>query len=324
MLTVGLLLTTACDRPPRPSVSHNSEPRLPVSPAFHRDQPTQPPIGGKSPRTQPTPPAEKSATSPHHLPARPLKRIAHPIKPAGHQGQPTTQRQSQSPKQDWHTTDFGTLVALGETNSNANGNGMTDGCWPTLLANMINDFQVTPLSGVHLGSSAGVISIRSPGYPYTDQPAASECLDEQVIAHQPDLLVLAYGSSDARSGTPVSLFQQELASLIDRVRQSGDPIIVLLGPHYIKNFSQEGPHWSFADPLVLRRYNEATRKVADQKNCLFVDVLEATDQADWMVHNDGVHQNHLAHRVVANRIFEILAQNCSCLVRQPPGNRGPR
>ena len=32
-----------------------------------------------------------------------------------------------------------------------------------------------------------------------------------------------------------------------------------------------------------------------------------------MVHYDGVHQNDLGHRIVANRVFEVLAQNCSCL-----------
>ena len=35
-----------------------------------------------------------------------------------------------------------------------------------------------------------------------------------------------------------------------------------------------------------------------------------------MVHYDGVHRMTLDTRVVANRIFEVLAQNCSCLVKK--------
>ena len=31
---------------------------------------------------------------------------------------------------------------------------------------------------------------------------------------------------------------------------------------------------------------------------------------------DGVHQNDLGHRLVANRIFEVLAQSCSCLAKK--------
>ena len=32
-----------------------------------------------------------------------------------------------------------------------------------------------------------------------------------------------------------------------------------------------------------------------------------------MVHHDGVHANDLGHLVVANKIFEVLAQHCSGL-----------
>ena len=35
-----------------------------------------------------------------------------------------------------------------------------------------------------------------------------------------------------------------------------------------------------------------------------------------MVHYDGVHQNDLDHRIVANRIFDVLAQNCSGLAKK--------
>jgi lysophospholipase L1-like esterase len=49
---------------------------------------------------------------------------------------------------------------------------------------------------------------------------------------------------------------------------------------------------------------------------LFVDVLAANRHTDWMVHYDGVHANDLGHRIIANRIFEVLAQNCSGLARR--------
>ena len=43
--------------------------------------------------------------------------------------------------------------------------------------------------------------------------------------------------------------------------------------------------------------------------------LGAYAGAGWMVHYDGCHANDLGHRIVANRIFEVLAQNCSGLAR---------
>ncbi len=47
-----------------------------------------------------------------------------------------------------------------------------------------------------------------------------------------------------------------------------------------------------------------------------VDLLTANGETEWMVHYDGIHANDLGHRVVANRIFEVLAQNCSGLAKK--------
>ena len=51
--------------------------------------------------------------------------------------------------------------------------------------------------------------------------------------------------------------------------------------------------------------------IARAKQCLFVDVLAACDDAPWLVHFDGVHANDIGHLVVSNRIFETLVQNGS-------------
>ena len=46
------------------------------------------------------------------------------------------------------------------------------------------------------------------------------------------------------------------------------------------------------------------------------DLLDAYKETHWMIHYDGVHANDLGHRIVANRIFEVLAQHCSCLAKK--------
>ena len=35
-----------------------------------------------------------------------------------------------------------------------------------------------------------------------------------------------------------------------------------------------------------------------------------------MIHEDQVHANDLGHRIVAHRVFEVLAQSCSALAKQ--------
>jgi hypothetical protein len=42
-------------------------------------------------------------------------------------------------------------------------------------------------------------------------------------------------------------------------------------------------------------------------------LLSTYAQADWLVHRDDIHATDLGHRVVANKIFEVLATNCSGL-----------
>jgi lysophospholipase L1-like esterase len=166
------------------------------------------------------------------------------------------------------------------------------------------------------GIGANVISTNSPAYDYSGKPAANERLDKHVIAHQPDLLIISYGLNDARGGTPIALFKEELTHLIHRVREQINPLIVLLGPYYMTNFNKGKPKWNHADLPLFIRYNEAIGQVAASEECLFIDILSANGETDWMVHYDGVHANDLGHRIIANQIFEVLAQHCSGLAKK--------
>ena len=208
------------------------------------------------------------------------------------------------------------MLALGESTTAGGWSTAPDRCWVPVLGALINDFQSTPMAVVNSGIGANVISTRSPSYEKSGKPAADERLDKHVTTHRPDLLIISYGLNDARGGTPLDLFGERLAHLVRRVREHIDPLIVLLGPYYMTDFTLGGPPWSHADLSVFERFNHAVADVAAEQACLFGDVMAANGETDWMVHYDGVHQNDLGHRIVANRIFEALAQNCSCLAKK--------
>jgi lysophospholipase L1-like esterase len=178
---------------------------------------------------------------------------------------------------------------------------------------LINDFQSAPVELVNAGIGANVISARSPAYPYSGRPAALERLDKHVIAHHPDLLVVSYGLNDARGGTPIDLFDEELRALLRRVRAEIQPLIVLLGPYYVTNFTVLHDYWLRGSLELLYRFNDAIAAAARDEDCLFVDVLAAEGETDWLIHFDGSHANDVGHQVVANRVFEVLAQRCSGL-----------
>ena len=216
-------------------------------------------------------------------------------------------------ERDWWDKEFRTLVTLGESTTAGGWASYRERCWANQLARLINEFQRVAVQLVNVGIGANVISTKSPCYERSGKPAALERLDRHVLAHAPDLLVVSYGLNDARGGTPLDLFTGELRTLIDRVRDKLQPLIVLLGPYYMTAFDQFGPDWNHADLGVFQRFNDATMKVAADKDCLFVDLLATYGNAGWLVHHDGVHANDLGHRLVANKIFEVLAANCSGL-----------
>lgn len=220
------------------------------------------------------------------------------------------------PKRDWHSEEFRKLVTLGESTTAGGWSSSPKRCWAPLLADLINDFQSDPVELFNAGIGANVISTRSPSYPLSGKPAASERLDKHVVAQRPDLLVISYGLNDARGGTPLDLFREGLIALILRVRQEVKPLIVLMGPYYMVKFKRGAPGWNYADLPLFHRFNDVIAEVAGEQDALFANILAANGETDWMVHFDGVHANDLGHRIIANRVFEVLAQNCSCLARR--------
>ena len=228
----------------------------------------------------------------------------------------TVTREKDLREKDLHPEEFRKMVALGESTTAGGWSTSRDRCWVSVLGALVNDFQARPMEVVNAGIGANVISTRSPCYLRSGKPAASERLDKHVIAQRPDLLILSYGLNDARGGTPIGLFRQEMIAIIRRVRKAINPLIVLLGPYYMTNFALGGATWAHGSLALFGQYNKLIARIAREESCLYVDLLAGYDETDWMIHYDGVHANDLGHRVVAHRIFEVLAQRCSGLAKK--------
>ena len=217
-------------------------------------------------------------------------------------------------KKDWWKKEFQKLVTIGESTTAGGWSSIRERCWANQLARLINEFQRVPVELVNVGIGANLISTKGPAYLESDRnPAANERIDQHVIENKPDLLVISYGLNDARGGTPIDLFCDEMRDIIRRVREQIQSLIVLLGPYYMTDFTAGGERWSHANLDLFYRYNDAIKEVAEASDCLFVDLLGSYRDTDWLVHHDGVHANDLGHRIVANKIFEVLASNCSGL-----------
>ena len=218
-------------------------------------------------------------------------------------------------KRDWHREEFKVMVTLGDSITAGGWSSSRERCWALRLATLISDVQSQPVKLVNSGIGANVISTLSPCYEFSGKPAASERLDKHVIAHGPDLLVIGYGLNDARGGTPLELFAEEMRAIIDRIRGKVQPLIVLLGPFFMTSFQSGNEQWSHGSLKIFHTFNNLIYDIARAKDCLFVDLLEAYGETEWMVHYDGVHANDIGHLIIANKIFGVLAQNCSGLAK---------
>lgn len=223
-------------------------------------------------------------------------------------------------KSDWWDKEFKIFMALGESTTAGGWSSCRERCWVSQLGRLINEFQRFPVQTINLGIGANVISRKSRGYEFSGKPSAEERLEKHVLSYKlsgnpitPDLLIISYGLNDARSGTPVEIFCGEMKNIISRIREKIKPLIVLLGPYYMTDFMLGGPEWSYGNMEIFHRYNEAICQTAEETDCLFVDLLSSYNNAHWLIHHDGVHANDLGHRIVANKIFEVLAANCSGL-----------
>ncbi len=214
---------------------------------------------------------------------------------------------------DYHKEPFKRLVILGE--STVQGGGWLDG--PTsryadVLVKLINACQERPIEYFNKGIGANAISPRSPGYGHSVKPSALERYKTDVIALRPDLFILAYGLNDMRAAMPLDDFAEDIATILRDVKQACDPMIVLTTIYYMTGWRSYAPYDKGSVELT-ESYNARIRKLAEQFDCVLADVWSAEGGADWLIHPDGVHANRIGNIVIANRIFEVIAQHASGL-----------
>ena len=140
-------------------------------------------------------------------------------------------------KRDWYNKEWRQYVAIGDSITAGGWSSCRERCWASQLALQINEYQRMPVELVNVGIGANLVSPRSLLYQYASKPAASERLQEHVIDHKPDLLTMAHGACDAAAGTATEEFREDMASMIDRVREQVQPLIVLVGVYHMSDYS---------------------------------------------------------------------------------------
>ena len=222
-------------------------------------------------------------------------------------------RDSHDRPKDYKKEPFKRLVILGE--STVEGGGwlhQQEDRYGDILVRLINACQKEPIEYHNKGIGANAISPRSPGYAQSRKPSALERYHTDVIDLQPDLFILAYGLNDMRAAMPLSNFRGDMATIISDVQKACSPVTVLTTVYYMTGWRSYPPYDRGSIELT-RRYNDCLRGLAAEFDCILADVWAAEGLTDWVIHYDGVHANKVGQILIANRIFEALAQHASGL-----------
>lgn len=221
-----------------------------------------------------------------------------------------------SPPKDFSKDPFRRMVILGE--STVEGGGWLireEDRYADIVVRLIGDCQGAPIEYINKGIGANAISPRSPGYPDSRKPSALERYRTDVIDHQPDLFILAYGLNDMRAGMPIADFREDMATILRDVRTACHPVIVLTTIYHMTAWKSWAPYDKGSPELTLE-YNDAIKGLAAEFDCILADVWAAEAPIDWAIHYDGVHANKLGNLLIAHRVFEALARNCSGLTQR--------
>ena len=201
---------------------------------------------------------------------------------------------------------FKSLVVLGE--STVEGGGWLSGPeerWADLLWKLLEHAQEEPMAYHNAGLGASVISPRSPGYEASIKPSASERLQEEVIAHNPDLVVVAYGLNDMRAGMSVEDFKAELVAVLDRIDESTDAMVVIVNVYHQSAYCHYPPY-DKGGVAVTGDYNRMLEELAAQRGYVYADIYSAEGQKDFLIHPDAVHANKVGNMILAHKVFEAI------------------
>ena len=211
------------------------------------------------------------------------------------------------------------VVALGESTTWGYSVSDKSKCWVNQVVRMLEEFQGDRIEMINQGIGSNVLTTECPAYEHSAKPSALERVDDELIALEPDMVFLSYGLNDSRGGTPTEVFRREYQKLIDRIRSAIDPTMVIINTYYMHEILYERcEHWEESDYDVTDVYNLVIQQIAETNGLILADIYSAECGVDWIIDQDHCHPNDLGHRIIANRVFEAIARNCSFVARQMP------
>lgn len=226
------------------------------------------------------------------------------------------------------------LIVMGESNVEGGCNGENTYDWVEVFARLMREFQNNGMEFLNKGISSNVISPDAPMYNcmpgHGSVPSAIERFREDVVSHNPDMVIYAYGLNDSRCGHPVDSFLAAYETVIRETREAlPDALLVLVSAYW--NLQYDAETWSApefenfypdkanegGDELVCS-YNEGVRTLADRYDGIFVHVYSLLEGATWLLNKDHCHFNEIGSTIIGHAVLGAVASRCSFLANKFP------
>lgn len=206
----------------------------------------------------------------------------------------------------WPTVPLRVVVALGESSTQGKRASREKLRWTSVLERLINEFQLEPVRMINAGIHYNAISPESKtrhdrGF---NGRSGLERLDDDVLRHRPNLVVVQYGLNDMGGLNPVDWFVAEYQKLIDRIREGSKAHIVLVD---VAHLTAYGDECNAGDDDFTHAYNEGIAALAARNGLPRVEMHRAFNHRDDWIDADRIHPNDIGHRVMAHEIFKVIA-----------------
>lgn len=143
-------------------------------------------------------------------------------------------------------------------------------------------------------------------------------LESDVLQHKPDIVVISFGTNDARISeprvhVPISEYENNLHAICEACKNNGAELAICTTPpidaeafferHDRSKFDAEG-----GLTTVVDKYRSAAVRVAKAHDACIVDLNALlADRSDWR-HIDGVHPTKQGNRVIAHLVAQALQE----------------
>lgn len=209
------------------------------------------------------------------------------------------------------------IVALGDSITYGMSASSRENNWVSIVKELLETYQGKEIEMLNQGICGNILGNDTPAYEQAGKPTGMERLEKDVISHNPDMVLIAYGLNDSRGGTPLKKFITEYQRMIDRIKDSLSATVVVLNLFYMHEcFYQMCEGWDHSNYQITEEYNREIRRLAEQNGLIYADVYRTVKGVDWAVSEDHIHPNDLGHRLIGNCVFEAIMRNCSLAEEQ--------